>query len=397
MTVSRDLQEPPVSAVDYRAFALRIAHRDDPRTLLWVGIVLLVFGAINTVLPPPTPVPILFGDLVLGVSMIASGMWLDRPRTPDWQVPWAFVGVMTVFVWWMLVIYLQEAEEANLVYVVVAMTAIGPLSFGWRPFLASAALMLAGCYIFLELVSQVRESDWMVGFLAALVVSGVLLRLRLRLLAELADAERVTMDLSTADALTGLMNRHGMNERLATTWADAIRREEPITVYFLDVRGLKKANDEHGHDVGDDAIRDVAETLRATMRGSDLIARWGGDEFVILGLGEGPMADTLAARLNERFLAISAVRRRGWIGDISVGRAQGSPEQYSFEELLEVADADMYARRADPGAHFTVTIVVMGGNTHFYATCMHCAHTTDAYDSGDQARAAYEEHACAAA
>jgi diguanylate cyclase len=183
---------------------------------------------------------------------------------------------------------------------------------------------------------------------ASLVVSGVLLSMRLHLLRELADSERRNALLSTSDTLTGLLNRRGLEERLPTLWADAARRDEPMRVCFLDVRGLKRANDEHGHDFGDLVIRDVADAIRATVRGGDLVARWGGDEFVTVGIGDEASAPAFQGRLNEHFVTVGRAQREDWSGDVTVGVAVADAASATFDELLEGADADMYDRRRLP-------------------------------------------------
>jgi diguanylate cyclase (GGDEF)-like protein len=82
-----------------------------------------------------------------------------------------------------------------------------------------------------------------------------------------------------SDPLTGLLNRRGLDEQLAREEARAQRYGLPVTVVLLDVRGLKAVNDQHGHLAGDALLRAVAGALRASVRGTDVAARFGGDEF----------------------------------------------------------------------------------------------------------------------
>lgn len=389
--------EPPLSEVEYQAFAMRIAQRDVPRTIVWVGTVAALFTLINSVVPPAMPLSIMGGTLLLSGVLVLGGLSLRRPSTPPWHVPWVFAGLVTLFVWWLTVVFLAEGSESVLIYIAVAMTGVGPLCFAWRPFVVGGTLMLVGSSIGLALADEARQVDWEIGFAAALVISGVLLRLRLRLLRELADAERAAAAMATSDALTGLLNRRGLDERLPAVWSESSRRGEPISVYFLDVRGLKVANDEYGHDVGDQALCDVADAIRATVRGGDLAVRWGGDEFVIVGIGDGFTAIPMSERLNDRFRATSRIRQAGWIGAISVGHAYGFPNDHDFESLLLAADEDMYTRRAGPDPTRTVTPIMIGGTIHYYATCMRCAHSTTAHRRAELADRDLKGHRCEAA
>src|SRR6185295_5474437 len=83
------------------------------------------------------------------------------------------------------------------------------------------------------------------------------------------------------DPLTGLLNRAGLRDHVDTAWA--VRRpDEPLAILFGDLDGFKGVNDSLGHDAGDEVLVHVAERLRAAVRAGDVVARWGGDEFVIL-------------------------------------------------------------------------------------------------------------------
>jgi diguanylate cyclase (GGDEF)-like protein len=142
-----------------------------------------------------------------------------------------------------------------------------------------------------------------------------------------------------------VLNRHGLRDRVPAVWADARRRGASVAVFFLDVHGLKHVNDAHGHDLGDMVLQEAAQAIIQTVRGSDLVARWGGDEFVIVGVGDTVSTDAFATRLNEMFAAASQSRRDTKVGEISVGQAVGSPVDVDFDQMLREADTDMYARR----------------------------------------------------
>lgn len=117
-----------------------------------------------------------------------------------------------------------------------------------------------------------------------------------------AIIERLRAD-STTDCLTGLANRRALDGRLAELWSGSVRHGHDLACVALDIDGLKRVNDTLGHAAGDELIRVAAETLRVCVRGSDFVARTGGDEFVALlpmtGLAGGRL---LAERIVQRFL-----------------------------------------------------------------------------------------------
>ena len=91
------------------------------------------------------------------------------------------------------------------------------------------------------------------------------------------------------DALTGLLNRGTMEESLNAEWLRYLRHRTPLSVAFVDVDHFKRINDTGGHEAGDQVLRQIAALLGRHARGTDRVARWGGEEFLLL------MPDTDAA------------------------------------------------------------------------------------------------------
>ena len=100
--------------------------------------------------------------------------------------------------------------------------------------------------------------------------------------AGLAQETAAARSLAMTDALTGLPNRRALDEHLTRFAADALRTGLPFSVVALDIDGLKRLNDETGHDAGDALLRDFARAIDEVIRGSDVGLRVGGDEFVLL-------------------------------------------------------------------------------------------------------------------
>jgi diguanylate cyclase (GGDEF)-like protein len=315
------------------------------RALKWIGVLALVYSALNTIMPPPTLLAILLGDVLLGLSFIVIGLFLDWHRTAPGRVAWVFAGAVTTEIVWGLWAYVANPSPVHLLYLAILMTAFGPLTSAWQPFVVAAVVMLAAVIVVLVHVGGKGVASSIIGMSAGLAVSAVLLRIRMRSIRELESAERAIVDASTRDHLTGVLNRHGLRDRVPAVWADARRRGASVAVFFLDVHGLKHVNDAHGHDLGDMVLQEAAQAIIQTVRGSDLVARWGGDEFVIVGVGDTVSTDAFATRLNEMFAAASQSRRDTKVGEISVGQAVGSPVDVDFDQMLREADTDMYARR----------------------------------------------------
>ena len=156
---------------------------------------------------------------------------------------------------------------------------------------------------------------------------------------------------ATRDSLTGLLNRGAALEALELDLASVHRSrgELALTVLFIDLDELKKMNDSLGHDGGDAAIRSVADALRAATRASDVVARFGGDEFVVGWLGnDGSDAPALLADRISRYVSHSVVESDQGTFTIgcSIGVAVSQPSDRSVETLIERADQALYAAKS---------------------------------------------------
>jgi len=161
--------------------------------------------------------------------------------------------------------------------------------------------------------------------------------------------------LSLRDELTGLYNRRGFLEVAGQAHALAVRDARPAALVFVDLNGMKRINDELGHDMGDAALVDTADVLQRALRESDVVARLGGDEFVVFALDFTAFdLDGLRRRLRELSDTRVAQANRPFRLSMSVGAAYLLPgSERSLSELLDQADVAMYeqknARRAAGG------------------------------------------------
>ncbi|MGQ9731500.1 MAG: diguanylate cyclase [Candidatus Zipacnadales bacterium] len=153
--------------------------------------------------------------------------------------------------------------------------------------------------------------------------------------------------MSTVDELTGLNNRRGFLTLAERFLKLADRNGNEMVLAFADLDDLKRINDTWGHDEGDHALIETARLLRSTFRESDIIARFGGDEFAVLMLDcPSHKAEALVARLKEKLSLRNAELGRRYTLSISVGLAAYNPaEPCSVEALLRKADAAMYEQK----------------------------------------------------
>jgi diguanylate cyclase (GGDEF)-like protein len=171
----------------------------------------------------------------------------------------------------------------------------------------------------------------------------------MRLTSELIALNKRLSDLATRDELTGLGNRREAMHRLDEHLSLAARYQHPLTCASVDVDQFNRINDSRGHAAGDRVLRELAETLLATTRSTDLCFRMGGDEFLVL-LPHQTLAD--AAGWADRFRAAVAARPFSHNDvpmdvTVSVGLAAHGPSAATPDHLLDAADAALYAAKRD--------------------------------------------------
>jgi diguanylate cyclase (GGDEF)-like protein len=159
-------------------------------------------------------------------------------------------------------------------------------------------------------------------------------------------------ELATHDPLTGAFNRRKLNELTAAEISRAQRYGQPLSLFILDIDHFKDVNDTHGHEAGDAVLVALADLLRAGIRATDSLARWGGEEFVVLSPAIGlPETATLA----ERLRATLAAREFDAVGQVTA--SFGVADYHSgdtADSLFARADQALY--RAKDGGRDRVEV-----------------------------------------
>lgn len=163
-------------------------------------------------------------------------------------------------------------------------------------------------------------------------------RLRTR---QLEDANRELDRQAHTDALTGLLNRRGLDDQFEFALALASRNVRPLSLICIDIDNFKRINDEHGHAAGDAVLQRLASLLAEHLRASDVVARVGGEEFVVLL----PDTDTAGAKaVAEALLVVAAALEHPEVGNVtlSAGVASLHGAHEKRIELLARGDAALY-------------------------------------------------------
>jgi diguanylate cyclase (GGDEF)-like protein/PAS domain S-box-containing protein len=168
---------------------------------------------------------------------------------------------------------------------------------------------------------------------------------------ELNRALDVAASLASIDALTGVANRRTFNEFFESEWLRSIRAHTPISILMIDVDHFKLYNDRYGHVSGDTCLKEIARTIASCIhRPTDLLARFGGEEFVVIlpltdAVGAQAIGEQIRSALEERQIAHEG-NLRGVV-TISIGCATQIPQLRSqCTQLVEIADEALYQAKS---------------------------------------------------
>jgi diguanylate cyclase (GGDEF)-like protein len=217
--------------------------------------------------------------------------------------------------------------------------------YAWAGYLVAASLMLLGVW-YAQQRRIARAAELQARLEQQVSDRTYELEQRNR---ELEEANRRLQMASLTDTLTGLANRRYLMEQFPRLIAER-KSTAGIALMIIDLDALKPINDQHGHAAGDQLIIEVARTLRQAIRPDDVLARWGGDEFVVVAQSQHiEHACMLAERIRERVAKMKCVLPRGAVvrTSCSIGLTclpfvPADPEAVSWEHAVKIADLALY-------------------------------------------------------
>jgi len=174
---------------------------------------------------------------------------------------------------------------------------------------------------------------------------------RKRFAQRLRDSVHASLELAVTDPLTKLHNRRYLDNHLSALFGESALPDLPVSVLLLDIDHFKSINDTYGHDAGDEVLREFAGRVRALTRGIDVVARFGGEEVVVL-MPDTPLegAHAVAERIRERIGATPFPIHRGTRTvpiTVSIGVAARRADDMAADTLLKRADLALYKAKGD--------------------------------------------------
>ncbi len=243
-------------------------------------------------------------------------------------VAFSFVSLFTVFMFVLGLLSISQGREAGRYFLAATICGLlGAFStalavWGWLPFMTETyhavelGIVLEATLLALALAHQMRHYQ---------------------------QASLSAEQLARLDPLTNLHNRRAFVASVAPIWSTAVRGNRPISLLMIDMDHFKQINDQHGHDAGDHALVRVARLLTEQCRAGDIVARWGGEEFIMfMPETDGAQAVAVAERIRQKVSEIRLHVRQGSVQlTASFGVAQRAGQD-DLEDLIRVADMQLY-------------------------------------------------------
>src|SRR5260221_3221561 len=266
-------------------------------------------------------------------------------RETRWKIAIETVGMIAFITW---VIWFGGRLSSPLLNLYLLPVVTAPLTLGRLTPLIEVGL-IAACYLFLGSGGELASLRFTGAFAAQLGPVLLVAYITTMFSADIRYGLTRAKLLAETDELTGMLNIRGFAIAANRLFAQALRHERASSVPMIDSDNLKKVNDSYGHDAGNRLLRHVAVAIQADLRFTDVAARYGGDEFIVL-LPETPakgaleVAERIRARVAETPLELHQKRI---VSSVSIAMACYPEDGRTLDSLAAHADRALYAAKQD--------------------------------------------------
>jgi len=269
-------------------------------------------------------------------------------RETRWKIAIETLAMIAVVTW---VLWYSERLASPLVNLYLLPVITSALTLGKLTTLANVGL-IAACYIFLGggvAPAELASLRFVAGFFAQIAPVLLVAYITTMFSADIRYGLQQAKLLSETDELTGLFNTRGFAIAANRLFSQAQRYGRPASLLMIDSDHLKAVNDAHGHDAGNRLLRQVANAVHAELRATDVPARYGGDEFIVL-LPETPpkgaldVAERIRAAISARPLVLNAEQVAA---TVSVGVACYPEDGRALDALAARADRALYQAKQE--------------------------------------------------
>jgi diguanylate cyclase (GGDEF)-like protein len=330
--------------------ATNATHGFATKALLWLEVLALAVGALQFAFAPSTvhrPLLAVLALVLLMASILLVRMVpaLQRPATRQY-----WVGIVALILCVTLLAVATGAAQSVLVTLYLIPLAAAALAFGrWWLVAALAVAIAALGYLLGALTPEIdiRSAEFAVLLLSRLAPGLAISLILGALIEQMQSAVQRISDLAATDQLTGLLNLRAFEDVLQQEHRKAERFGRPYTLVMIDIDNLAQVNELLGHESGSQVIASVAAAISRSIRASDVAARVGGDDFVVLLTeADGPTGAAIAQRIrNNVYASTISVANRLIRANASIGLANFPTDHLYPKELMILADQKMQQDR----------------------------------------------------
>ncbi|HYC49347.1 MAG TPA: GGDEF domain-containing protein [Burkholderiales bacterium] len=330
--------DPTLSEEELRGFSRTVAEIE------WLTVILVLLYQVIFSPDPETSSNLALGTLLFAGFVLSFHYLNFYRKESNWKIA-IETWVMIAFITWVLMQTGRlESPLINLYLLVIITTA---LTLGKAATLLQIAL-IAACYLWL---AEAATAESMVVYYAGIAAQFAPMVLVAYITTMLSSDIRRALThikmLSEKDELTGVLNMRAFGTIAERISRQAARYNHTYTIIMVDSDSLKVVNDKYGHQAGNRLLQLLVQCIQAQLRETDVLARYGGDEFVVL-LPETAAAgaEIVATRIRERVeAAVLTTRERPVSTTVSMGIASYPEHGSDLESVMERADQALYASK----------------------------------------------------
>ena len=268
-------------------------------------------------------------------------------RETRWKIGFETLGMITFITW---VLWHTDGLASPLVNLYLLPVITSSLTLGKFATLANVGLV-AACTIFLgsQSLAELATLGFIAGFAAQLAPVLLVAYITTMFSADIRYGLQHAKLLAETDELTGLFNTRGFAIAANRLFGQAQRYGRPASILMIDCDNLKTVNDTHGHDAGSRLLRQVANAVQVELRATDVPARYGGDEFIVLlpetpAKGAADVAERIRLAIGSRPLNING---ENVVASVSIGFASYPQDGRTLDALAARADRALYQAKQE--------------------------------------------------
>lgn len=322
----------------YISMRMQAAQQSIPRAFGLSGILVLGVTFINAFFTPDGSLLSRAAAAAIGIAMLVLALAFSRQSVPPMVMVWTWSVIFSLLV---LKLCWDAAATSNtvfLTYAVVSMIIAPVVSMAWAPSIVTGLINLTGVTAGGLVLETIDTPRWFLAATAALISGFVLLYIRIASTDSLSLEQLKSNVLASTDPLTGLLARNGLLTLAPSLSAAVERTGGEVHVSLIDINQLARVNADYGIAYGDTVVAAVGRAVKASVPPGDLVSRWDGDCFLVLGIGLAVNAPEFKARIDEA-IALTGITVGKTPVTVSVGSAAGDPSTSTMDDLVTASAA----------------------------------------------------------